>query len=346
MGEQSEGWRSGWHAVRRRAVALAALALAATGAGCGKQSPLSPHSQASREIADLWWWMLGAAAIVFLGALALLAIGWLRRDRPGLPLLGESERANTGLVLVFGMVVPAVVLAVLFAFSNLYVIHDTEAPNPKSTALTITVIGHQWFWEVRYPGTPAVTANEIHIPAGARVNVVARTADVIHSFWVPELNRKIDMIPGRSNRVLLHAEAPGVYRGQCAEFCGLQHANMAMSVDAEPWPQFRRWLSNMAKPATAPSNPLRRRGEQVFLSSTCAGCHTIRGTSAAGRVGPDLTHLATRGTLAALTIPNNRRELGAWIRDPQHIKPGNKMPGLNLSSRDLHALVAYLSGLR
>ncbi len=326
--------------------AALALAVAPALTGCGRQSPLSPHSPASQDIADLWWWMLGAAAIVFLGALALLAIGWFRRDRRGLPVIGESERANTRLVLAFGMVLPAVVLIVLFAVSNLYVIHDTEAPDPKSTALTISVIGHQWFWEVRYPGTRAVTANEVYIPAGARVNVIARSADVIHSFWVPELNRKIDMIPGHSNRVLLYADRPGVYRGQCAEFCGLQHANMAMAVHAQPWPQFRRWLRNMARPAAAPSDPLRRRGEQVFLSSTCAGCHTIRGTPAAGEVGPDLTHLATRGTLAALTIPNNRRELAAWIRDPQHIKPGNKMPGLNLNHRDLRALVAYLSGLR
>ncbi len=327
---------------------LAGLALAVAPAltGCGRQSPLSPHSPASRDIADLWWWMLGAAAIVFLGALALLAISWLRRDRPGLPFFGESERVNTGLVLGFGMVVPAVVLIVLFGVSNLYVIRKTEAPDPKSTAMTITVIGHQWFWEVRYPGTPAVTANEIHIPARTRVNVVARTADVIHSFWVPELNRKIDMIPGRSNRVLLYADQPGVYRGQCAEFCGLQHANMAMAVHAETQRRFDRWLANMARPAQAPASAEQRRGERVFLSATCAGCHTIRGTPAAGDVGPDLTHLATRGTLAALTIPNNRRELASWIRDPQHIKPGNKMPGLNLSPADLHALVAYLSGLR
>ncbi len=326
--------------------AALALAVASALSGCGGQSPLSPHSPASKDIADLWWWMLGAAAVVFLGALALLAIGWFRRDRRGLPIIGESERANTGLVLAFGMVLPAVVLIVLFAISNLYVIHDTEAPDPKSTALTITVIGHQWFWEVRYPGTKAVTANEIHIPAGARVNLIARTADVIHSFWVPQLNRKIDMIPGRTNRVLLYADKPGVYRGQCAEFCGLQHANMAMAVDAQPWPAFRVWLRNMARPAAPPSSSLQRRGEQVFLSSTCSSCHTIRGTPGAGQVGPDLTHLATRGTLAALTIPNNRGELAAWIRDPQHIKPGNKMPGLNLSHRDLRSLVAYLSGLR
>jgi cytochrome c oxidase subunit 2 len=290
--------------------------------------------------------MLAAAAIVFLGAVALLLLGWARRDKPGLPLLGESERANTGLVVTFGMIVPAVVLIVLFGVSDVYVIGQTEAPKPGSTAMTIDVVGHQWFWEVRYPGTDAVTANEIHIPARTRVNVVATTADVIHSFWVPQLNRKIDMIPGQSNRVLLYADKPGVYRGQCSEFCGVQHAHMGLEVFAQPPARFRAWLANMAKPAPPPSTGSQRRGERLFLSQGCASCHTLRGTPARGDVGPDLTHLASRSTLAAVTIPNTRSFLHSWIRDPQDIKPGNRMPGFDLSDSEFRSLLDYLTSRR
>ena len=313
--------------------------------GCGKQSPLSPQSPTSHDIAVLWWWMLGIAGVVFLGAVAMLVIGWIRRDRPGLPFIGENEKVTTGLVITFGIVIPVIVLVALFGVSDLWLVKKTGAPARASTAMTIKVIGHQWFWEVRYPGTSAVTANEIHIPAATRVQVVATTADVIHSFWVPQLNRKIDMIPGRENRVLLYADKPGVYRGQCAEFCGLQHAHMAMKVIAQPREQFRGWLKGQQKPATAPVTSEQREGRQLFLQNACAGCHTIRGTSAQGNVGPDLTHMASRSTLAALTLPNDPGALERWIRDPQHIKPGVKMPALDLTNADFKAIGAYLDHL-
>jgi cytochrome c oxidase subunit 2 len=290
--------------------------------------------------------MLGAAGVVFAGAVALLALSWVRRRRKGLPILGEREDANTGLVVLFGVVVPVLVLAALFAVANLSVANSTEAPAGGTTRMTISVIGHQWFWEVRYPGSAAVTANEIHIPVRTRVNLVARTADVIHSFWVPQLNRKIDMIPGRSNRILLYADKPGRYRGQCAEFCGLQHAHMGMYVFADEPARFRAWLARAGRPAAAPSSPQARQGEQTFVSSQCADCHTIRGTSAQGRIGPDLTHLAGRTTLAALTLANRRTLLADWIRDPQHYKPGVKMPALDLTSAQRQAIVAYLETLR
>jgi cytochrome c oxidase subunit 2 len=208
------------------------------------------------------------------------------------------------------------------------------------------VIGHQWFWEVRYPGTTAVTANEIHIPVKTVVNVAVRSADVIHSFWVPELNKKVDVLPGRDNHLELYADEPGVYRGQCAEFCGAQHAHMAMAVYADPPDKFKAWLANMEKPLAQPASQDARAGQQVFLSHQCASCHTIRGTSAKGRIGPDLTHLQTRNTLAALTIPNRKGYLGGWVLDPQHIKPGNKMPGLNLSGPDFQRLLTFLEGLK
>jgi len=323
-------------------ITLGALLLS----GCGKQSPLEPQSPASHDIAVLWWWMLGIAAVVFFGAVALLAIGWVRRDRPGLPFIGENEGVTTGLVVTFGMVIPVIVLVALFAVSDLWLVKRTGAPDPGTTSMTIRVIGHQWFWEVRYPGTRAVTANEIHIPARTRVQVIATTADVIHSFWVPQLNRKIDMIPGNENRVLLYADNPGIYRGQCAEFCGLQHAHMAMKVFAEPRKRFQGWLKDQEERAVTPATPEEREGRQLFLQNACAGCHTIRGTSAQGSIGPDLTHVASRSTLAAVTLPNTNHALERWIRDPQHVKPGTKMPALDLSNTDFAAIGSYLDHLR
>jgi cytochrome c oxidase subunit 2 len=276
----------------------------------------------------------------------MLVLAWFRRRRAGMPVVGGGKQLNLGLVIVFGIAIPVAVNVALFIVANFFVIEQTQAPAASTTPMTIEVVGKQWFWEVRYPGTAVVTANEIHIPARTRVNLVAVTGDVIHSFWVPQLNRKIDMIPGRRNRVLLYADKPGRYRGQCAEFCGLQHANMAMTVVAQPPARFRAWLANMAQPRRTPSGPAARRGEQVFVSERCSSCHTIRGTSAHGTIGPDLTHVATRARLAAETIANSERGLTRWISDPQKIKPGTKMPAVDLSTDELHAVVAYLRSLR
>jgi cytochrome c oxidase subunit II len=315
-------------------------------AGCGVQSPLDPRSEPARKIETLWWWMLAAAAVVFLGAVCLLALAWWRRDVEGLPLLGTSERAATGLVIAFGIVIPLVTVSVLFAIANFSVARDTDAPDPGTTELTIEVIGHQWFWEVRYPGTEAVTANEIHIPARTRVNVVVRSADVVHSFWAPQLNRKVDAVPGRSNRLLLYADEPGRYRGDCAELCGAQHSRMGLAVYADPPGRFRAWLSEQARPAADPASPAERTGQGVFLESQCADCHTIRGTPAIGDVGPDLTHLQTRETIAALTLPNTPADVSRWVRDPQAFKPGNRMPVLELGEGEHRAVIDYLESLR
>jgi cytochrome c oxidase subunit 2 len=284
--------------------------------------------------------------VVFSGAVLLLLLAWWGRESEGFPLLGKREDLEIRVVIAFGMVIPIVVLVGVFAVANLVVVKDTDAPKAATTAMTIDVTGHQWFWEVRYPGTAAVTANEVHIPTRTRVNLVGRTADVIHSIWIPRLNRKIDTIPGRSNRLLLYADKPGRYRGQCGEFCGLQHAHMALYVFAEPPAQFRAWLRNMARPRREPSTPEQRAGERVFLSSQCASCHTIRGTAARGGIGPDLTHLETRTTLAALALTNSRPDLDAWIRNPQHFKPGNKMPALDLTATERRQLLDYLVSLR
>jgi cytochrome c oxidase subunit 2 len=191
---------------------------------------------------------------------------------------------------------------------------------------------------VRYPGTPVVTANEIHIPVRTSVRLEVRTDDVIHSFWVPQLNRKIDTLPGRTNAIELFADAPGRYRGECAEFCGLQHAHMGVYVFADPPDKYAAWLAEQSKPAAA--------GQGEFLDH-CSSCHAIRGTSASGDVGPDLTHVASRTTLAGLTLPNDRDHLRAWIHDSQHFKPGNKMPSFTqLPGSQLDAIVSYLEGLK
>jgi cytochrome c oxidase subunit II len=309
-------------------------------AGCGgKQSALDPESPAARDITTLWWWMLLAACVVFAGALGMLGIAWVRRRRPGMPLLKGGGREQLWLVITFGLIIPLVTNVALFVVADFVVLGDTEAPAASTTPLTIEVTGRQWFWEVRYPGTPVVAANEIHIPVRTRVNVVALTGDVIHSFWVPQLNRKVDMIPGRRNRVLLEADNPGLYRGQCAEFCGLQHAHMAMWVQAQTPQDFRAWLRHEAAPARAPAPP-------VFFRDHCDSCHAIRGTAANGHVGPDLTHLGSRRTIAALTMPNTPESLANWLQDPQHAKPGNRMPDLALSKQDISSLVRYLESLK
>jgi cytochrome c oxidase subunit 2 len=310
-------------------------------------SPLDPKSPDAHDIATLWWWMLVVAGIVFLGAVALLAIAILRRDKPGLPLIGESERANTVLVLAFGIAIPVVILSALFVIANLVLLSQTDAPAADETDLTVEVVGHQWFWAVSYPKSGVRTANEIHIPDRTPVNVVVRSADVIHSFWVPEQNRKIDMIPGRTNNIELYAEEPGIYRGQCAEFCGLQHAHMAFRVYAEPEADFRRWLAGQEKPAVSEGLSAEARlGKRYFMENACAGCHTISGTPAEGTIGPDLTHVASRDTIAADTLENTPENLFRWIQNPQSIKPGDKMPGLGLGAKKFHAIVAYLSELR
>src|SRR3954454_12774857 len=288
--------------------------------------------------------MLAAAVVVFAGVLILIALSIVKRKQEGGPFVGTDEPKMTKLIVGFGIVIPVITLSVLFFIADIGVVRATDAPTRGEAKMTIDVIAKQWFWEVRYPGSGAVTANEIHIPAGTRVNVVVTSPDVIHSFWVPELNKKVDAIPGHPNNLQLYADKPGVYRGQCAEFCGLQHAKMAMAVYADPPARFKAWLANEAKPL-APS-ARQRPGYQVFTHNQCASCHTLRGTDARGAIGPDLTHLITRKTLAALTIPNTRGYLSAWVLDPQHFKPGNKMPGLTLAPADQRRLVNFLESLR
>jgi cytochrome c oxidase subunit 2 len=267
-----------------------------------------------------------------------------RRDR--CPSPDSDRRLHVGVAI-------ATAATVLTLFVFLVVNFSTErrlASDRAGEPITIEVTGTQWWWKVRYIDSVAsrilTTANEIHIPVGTPVKLELLSNDVIHSFWVPRLGGKKDLIPGRRSVMWLRADSIGVYRGQCAEFCGHQHALMGLTVIAESRGDFDAWLAHQLEPAPEPSTPDQRRGLEVFTSSTCAMCHTIRGTNAAASTGPDLTHLASRGTIAAATLPNTRGHLGGWISDPQSIKPGAKMPANSLQPADLQALLAYLESLR
>jgi cytochrome c oxidase subunit 2 len=216
--------------------------------------------------------------------------------------------------------------------------------------LTIEITGHQWWWEIRYLDADASnifsTANEIHIPVGVPVTFNLRAADVIHSFWVPNLSGKKDLIPGKLASIWLQADRPGSYRGQCAEYCGAQHAHMALWIIAESQDQFEVWRRNQMQSALPTAGDSQRRGQQVFLSSSCVMCHAINGTPAGSNVGPNLTHVGSRSMIAAATLQNTREHLQQWVTNSQAIKPGNKMPQNDLAADDLQALLDYLQSLR
>ena len=325
---------------RRSAAALATLFLG----GCGgrDQSALSPHGDAAHKIADLWWVMLVASTLIFAVVLVLIVVAFLRRRGAEAPV--ERRRGGAWIPAVGGLIVPIFVLVALFALT-LHTLPGTSAAAGK-TAFTIDVTGRQWFWDVTYPGRRIRTANELHIPVGVPVRLQVSSGDVIHSFWVPELNRKIDMIPGKTNTIRLEADRAGTFRGQCAEFCGLQHAHMAFDVVAQPQADFDRWASSQAAIPPQPATPELKLGQEVLLGSACVYCHAIAGTNASGKIGPDLTHVGSRLTLGAGTIPNSRGYLAGWILDPQHVKPGNRMPGTDLTGEELQSLLDYLESLK
>ena len=323
-------------------------------AGCeGIQSVVDPKGPQAARIATLWWVMLAICTVVMVAVIALVIMGALKGTRSqaaGKPpeQTRLTHRQQTHLVLLGGVIVPVVVLVGLLIYS--VAISNAMTSEPEDPVV-VDVIAHQWWWEVRYPNQEqpnltAVTSNEIHIPAGRPVRVQLASRDVIHSFWVPNLHGKTDMIPGRPTATWLQADEPGQWRGQCGEFCGLQHAHMAFIVVAEPPDDFERWRLLQSEAAFEPADDLSRRGQEVFLGSSCALCHSVRGTLALSMAAPDLTHISSRRTIAAGTLTNNRGNMAGWILDPQAIKPGVRMPPTHLASEDLHALLAYLESLK
>lgn len=312
--------------------------------GCdGIQSALAPHGPNAEHIATIGWILFigGAAIFIVVMALAVYAV-FARPER-------NRWLGSTKLIVGGGVIFPVITLGTLLIYT-LFVAQGLTA-GTGSGALKIEVIGKQWWWEVRYlreDGDLAfVTANEIRIPAGRPVEASVISADVIHSFWVPNLAGKIDMIPGHVNEIVLQAEKPGVFRGQCAEYCGAQHAKMAFFVVAEKPEDFARWFENQSRPAPDPRIPFLEQGRDLFLSSGCGACHTVRGTPAEGQIGPDLTHVGSRLSIAAGTLDNHIGTLEAWIADSQSIKPGNRMPSFDVfEGESLRALAAYLESLK
>jgi cytochrome c oxidase subunit 2 len=306
---------------------------------------LNPAGPQAQTIATVVWVFMGICAFVYLATLA--TVGWALRRQPREG--DDSPRVSRRLTLVVAgaTVLTAATLVVLTLVSE---VAGRGLSKPSGAGeITVDVIGYQWFWDFQYhaatPNEWVSSPNELYIPVGIPVVLNAMSRDVIHSFWVPELHGKRDLIPGITTQTWIQADKPGVYRGQCAEFCGHQHAKMAFTVVAQPVAEFRTWREQQLRPAGLPTDETRR-GHDVFMSQTCVTCHTIRGTQAGSRVGPDLTHIGSRRTIAAGTLPNTREHLTEWVRDPQSIKPGTRMPANRLGDDDLRAVVAYLESLR
>ena len=308
------------------------------------QSIIHPAGVQASQISQLWWLMFWVCAVVW-SAVAVAAIVAIFRGRRGTSSASDAQLGRS--VAVAGGISVIALLGLLFQSVVTGRALDTlRSPD----ALRNQVTGNQWWWDVQYdnalPSLRVTTANEIHIPVGKAVRFDLLSTDVIHSLWIPSLQGKIDLVPGRLNELWLRADEAGVYRGQCAEFCGLQHAKMALVVVAEPPDDFERWLAANRMPAAAPATSEQQRGKDVFERGPCAMCHAIAGTSAGGRSGPDLTHIASRSTIGAGTLPNTKGHLAGWIADPQQIKPGNRMPPTGLTGEELQAVLAYLEILK
>ena len=311
-------------------------------------SALNPASPQAHRIDRLWDAMYYTSAIVFGLVVGALLWGALRRRRADEVADDPSKESSmrTAVIAAIGLTI-----AVLFGFLVFDIsVGRALTSNPGNNALQIRVTGHQWWWEVQYrdslPQNWVTTANEIHIPVGRPVAFELRSTDVIHSLWPPSLSPKRDLIPGDENSLWFQAESAGVYRGQCAEYCGLQHAKMAFLVIAQNPDDFAGWLAKQRDTALTPTDSITLRGQEVFLASSCVMCHTISGTPAGSRIGPDLTHLASRQTIAAGTLPNTRGNLAGWILNPQAFKPGTKMPPSQFNPDDLQAVLSYLESLK
>jgi cytochrome c oxidase subunit II len=302
---------------------------------------LAPAGEGARRIADLAWLLFVGGTVVFLVVMLAFAIA-IRSSRKGTART-PNDPAWRRLQLVAGGFVPAAIVVVIFVLT-VRGIPALTAP-ASSDVTDVELIGRQWWWEVRYPQLGIVSANEIHIPVGRAVRLTVQSADVIHSFWVPRLHGKIDLVPGRTNALRLEANRAGTYRGQCAEYCGLQHTRMALHVVAHDAESYNAWVTSERAVAAAPTDTLLAAGLAVF-ERVCASCHAVRGTLATGARGPDLTHVASRAMLAAGTLRNTRENLTAWVANAERIKRGSGMPPMPLAAGELQAVVAYLESLR
>ncbi len=336
----------------RMGVRMGAWPLVAVDFDPGAHSPLAPASPQGHSTEWLYWFIFWVCLVVFVLVLAALTRGSARTytpQRSPLPISADEEGDKRAAWVVGTAVGITVIVLFVVLFLSVLTGNRVEAVHAKN-ALTIQINGHQWWWEVTYQNPEAyltlITANEIHVPVGETVDIITTSSDVIHSFWLPSVTGKRDLLPGHSSAFSFEIDSPGVYRGQCAEFCGLQHANMGFSVTAESATDFANWQQQQLQPAHEPATPEETQGREVFLTHACIMCHTIRGTPAGSRMGPDLTHFASRNMIAAETLPNTVGNLSGWIIDPQQVKPGNHMAPNSLAPEDLQVLTTYLESLR
>lgn len=330
---------------------MVALLFVAACGGPFEQSAMDPASEIAQRLQDLFegifWWAVAVFVLVE-GAL-LLTILRFRAGRSSDVATPRHVHGNTMLELVWTLA-PAVVL-VMIAVPTIATIWEVDQPTDDPDALVIEVVGHQWWWEFRYPDFDIVTANELHVPVDRTIDLRLTSADVIHSFWLPRLAGKRDVIPGRENDLWFKADSVGRFIGQCAEFCGLSHALMKLEAVVQTPEDFEAWVQaqSVASPPLDEADPLAalaREGEAALMRTGCAACHRVDGTQAQGVLGPDLSHVGSRRTIAAGILENTPENMDRWLRDPVSIKPGSLMPNLQLSDDDIRSLTAYLSSLR
>jgi cytochrome c oxidase subunit 2 len=308
---------------------------------------LNPAGPRAHQIADLMLTFFSVSAVVYLIVIAVLV--WAMRRKHALATGAAREEAERKATRVIGVSVAfTVVILIGLALAD-FTVQRALSSHPAD-ALRVLVTGHQFWWEVEYddptPSQRLRTANELHIPLNRPVELVLTSRDVIHSFWLPNIMGKKDLIPGHTNTEVLMVDQPGVYRGQCAEFCGLQHAQMRLVLHADPPEQFEQWRQEQLATAREPADDRQKHGRDVFMTSSCVLCHTIGGTDANATAGPDLTHVASRDTIAAGALRNTPANLSSWILAPQRFKPGVMMPATQLPPEDLSALTAYLGSLQ
>ncbi len=320
------------------------VALGCTGlVGCtGRQSALDPAGRAAEQLADLFWWMTGGALVIWIAVIWLTVVAYRQKVGP------ETERQARFYIIGGGTVLPTVVLTAVLIM-GLGIMPEMLRPLPEGS-LRVTVTGEQWWWRVRYhhpDGSMIELANEIRLPVGEPVEFHLDSPDVIHSFWIPSLGGKMDMIPGRRTRLVLHPTRIGTYRGQCAEYCGASHALMAFPVVVMGAADFSDWLENQRDGARSPATETAAQGRELFFSNGCSACHTIRGTDARNPIGPDLTHVGSRLTLGAGIVENRPGGFHRWIAQTDRLKPGVHMPHFRmLPAEELDTLAAYLESLQ
>ncbi len=313
----------------------------------------APAATPAHSIFDLSMLVLSVTLGIFLTVAGLLTYALIRfRQRPGDSNEEPPQIYGSDQIELSWTVIPILIVVMLFLTTARVILGTQAIPKPKN-AMNVTVVGHQFWWEFRYPQYGIVTANELHVPVSTAAHpeptyLTMTSADVVHSFWVPRLAGKTDVIPDRVNTMWFNPHKPGLYLGQCAQYCGAQHATMLIRVYAQTPAQFMAWVKQQQQPAqqSFPGDPLAAEGEQVFMHNACINCHTIAGTAATGRDGPDLTHLASRQTIASGSIPNTPANLRKWIEDPSAMRPGTLMPAMHLSQHDVDAVAAYLTELR